>query len=204
MEPEAGQSTEAGGTGDLFSRWAADLQKDSGGIGSGTQIAARTERAAVYWDMGRHREAIADYEEALKLDPRNAELSSLRRLLPIVGEMDKAIASLNKALDVDPRKFAALADRGDVHAVSKDYRKAIDDYTEFLKSSPGSAAVHLRRGDAYRSMDDYRKALEDYETAAQLEPRNASAHNSVAWLRRRLRRRRCATGPGPWRAPRRR
>ena len=90
------------------------------------------------WD-----EAIAAYNEAIELDPKNVA-------------------------EVNPKLSAAYADRGISHDFKGDYDKAITDYTKAIELDPKVAAAYNSRGLAYYKEGDYDKARADLSTAKEL------------------------------------
>ena len=63
---------------------------------------------------GEYDKAIADYDEAIKLDPKNANAYSYRGLAWYwKSEYDKAIADYDEAIKLDPKSPRRYSNRGD-------------------------------------------------------------------------------------------
>ena len=94
--------------------------------------------AALYHTTHRFKEAAEYYNQAVAADPKNVALrirlaSSLFRN----GDVDGAIAQLNKALENDPKNANALFDLGMIKLQGKNESKgAIADWQRLLKSNP--------------------------------------------------------------------
>ena len=81
--------------------------------------------------------AIADYTEAIRLDPRNAERLRNRGIAwRSKKEYDKAIADYNEAIRLDPEYALAYNHRGMAWSDKKEYDKAIADYNEAIRLDP--------------------------------------------------------------------
>jgi Cu2+-exporting ATPase len=93
------------------------------------------------------------------------------------GDFDRAIADLDKALQLDPKLATALADRASIYRAEGDLDRAMADYDKAVAAQPKSAAVYLGRGEAYHAKNDLDRAIADYDEAIELDPKLASAHN---------------------------
>jgi tetratricopeptide (TPR) repeat protein len=79
------------------------------------------------------------------------------------------MADFEEAIRLEPRNTHALAARGEIHALQKDYERAIADFTEaddryFL------AAGYYLRAQAYQSKKDYAKAIDDLTRVIKIDP----------------------------------
>ena len=103
---------------------------------------------AFVWDAkGEHDRAIADYDEAIRLDREDARSYFNRRLrLVVEGDLDRAIADFGEAIRVDPKYTRAYGWRGDAWYEKEEYDKAIADYTEEIRLDPVSAVAYYDRG----------------------------------------------------------
>ena len=115
------------------------------------EVDAALKSAAAAFKVGRHADAIAPLEAALVGEPTGARASSMRYFLGIAyaksGQLDKAIANLQTALDVEAEhedvrfQLASALDR------SGAYAKARAEYDRFATAHPqsGFAAFAMRR-----------------------------------------------------------
>ena len=70
-------------------------------------------RGLAYADKEDYDRAIADYDKALELDPKDATAYNNRGFTyDKKGDYDKAIADYNKALELDPKDATAYNNRG--------------------------------------------------------------------------------------------
>jgi tetratricopeptide (TPR) repeat protein len=131
--------------------------------------------------------AIADFNEAVRLDPRN-EVAYFNRGLAwsAKNDPDQAIADYTRAIRLDPRYSDAYQSRGDDWGSKREYDQAIADYSAALRLDPGSAPAYNNRGFAWWCKKDYDRALADYDAALRLDPRLTRAYiNRInAWIAR--------------------
>lgn len=73
------------------------------------------------------KEAILYFEESLKTNAGNIDvLSDLAYAYEMVGNIDEAIATTNKILDLEPYTYEAWINLGKLYSMNEDYEKAID------------------------------------------------------------------------------
>jgi tetratricopeptide (TPR) repeat protein len=130
------------------------------------------EKKAVY------DRAIADFTQAIRLDPNNANAYRERgNAYSDKGDYDRAIADYNQALRLDPNLAAAYNTRGFAYYMKGDYDRAIADYNQALRINPNDAKAYLGRGNAYDGKGEYDKAIADYNQALRINPNYAMAYN---------------------------
>jgi hypothetical protein len=114
----------------------------------------------------RQHRAIADYDEALRLDPKYAFAFNNRgNVYKAKGDLDRAIADYNEALRLDPKHAVDFNSRGNAYQDKGDLDRAIVDYNEVIRLDPKYAVAFFNRGIAYRAKDDPDRAIADYNEA---------------------------------------
>ena len=127
--------------------------------------------------------AIADYNEAIALEPKHAVGYNDRgNAWCAKHDFDKAIADFDKAIALQPKDPLAYNNRGDVWLDKKDYDKAIADFDKAIKLDPKHAVAFANRGIAWHGKKQYEHAVADFETALSIDPSSQTAHNALAWL----------------------
>ncbi len=123
-------------------------------------------RGDAYFGKQEYDRAIADYDEAILLDPKLA-LGYIGRgnAYRAKGDYDHAISDYNRAITLDPKSSVAYTSRGDVYKDKGDFNRAILDYNEAIILKPQFAEVHINRGWAYLSNGDHERAVADYTAA---------------------------------------
>ena len=103
-------------------------------------------RANVWLKRKEFDTAIADYNEAIRLNPGSAGVAHQGRGRAWRGkkDYDKAIADCNEAIRLDPGHALAYYTRGVVWSDKKDYDKAIADYNEAIRLDPGYERAYRR------------------------------------------------------------
>ena len=128
---------------------------------------------------GEYDRAIADYTEAIRLDPKHAAAFNNRGLAwTAKGEHDRAIADYTEAIRLDPKHAAAFYNRGNAWSAKGEYDRAIADYTEAIRLDPNYATAFNNRGNAWAAKGEYDRAIADYTEAIRLDPKHANAFNN--------------------------
>jgi len=132
--------------------------------------------AASYYESGNLQEAIREYSEAVRSNPK-LQLAYIYRAVCYdqLKEYDKAIADYSKAIAIDPHDPAAYSGRGDIYSHMGQFQKAIADCTKALSIDSSHLAAHWYRGNAYASLGQYQRAIEDYTATIKLNPGHYSA-----------------------------
>jgi tetratricopeptide (TPR) repeat protein len=127
--------------------------------------------------LGRHREAVSDFSQALKLDPNNVVARHGRASsLTMLGEPGRAIEDLDEVLRIDPGYVSALLARGEAQARAGRNREALKDYSAYLSANPEDAYGRFRRGLAFTRLDRDEEAVADFGEAIRLDARLLSAY----------------------------
>jgi tetratricopeptide (TPR) repeat protein len=94
---------------------------------------------------GETRKALADFTEAIRLDPKHVAAYVNRGYLEAqTGEHTKALKDYDEALRLDAKNPAAYYNRGYSHYARREYEDAIADFTEVLRLHPGHAEACTR------------------------------------------------------------
>ena len=128
-------------------------------------------------ERGDYDGAIADYTQAIRLDPNNANAYGNRGIAyGEKGDYDRAIADYNQAIRLDPNDPAAYYNRGIAYRRNGDYDRAIADYTQAIRLDPNDPAAYYFRGAAYNRKGDYDHAIADYTEVIRLDPNEAGGY----------------------------
>ena len=93
--------------------------------------------AYAYRNKGDYDKAIADYTEAIRLDPKYAVAYYSRGCdLPEQGRLRQGDCRLHRAIRLDPKLATAYCNRGVAYWNKGDYDKAIADYTDAIRLDP--------------------------------------------------------------------
>ena len=130
--------------------------------------AAHVNRGIAYENKKDYDRAIADYSEAIKLEPTASRFHYRANINYTTKNYDQAIADYNEAIRLEPNALR-YTDRADTYHIKKDYDHAIADYGEAIRREP-TAARYTARGNSYVAKKDYPQAIADYSEAIKLEP----------------------------------
>jgi tetratricopeptide (TPR) repeat protein len=134
-------------------------------------------RGVDYAKQGQLDKAIAEFEEAIKLDPNYVEAHvNLGIGYAKQGMFDKAIAAYEEAIRLDPDIAEAHYNLGLAYAKQGMFDKAIPQYEEALKLNPDDADTHWNLGAAYADQGQADKAITEYKAAIELDPNIAEVH----------------------------
>ena len=143
-------------------------------------------RSASYYNRGNafaakgdQGAAISDYDEAIKLEPKNARAFNNRGTAHSdKGELDAAIEDFSNAIKHDARFASGYFNRANAYAAKGEGDRAIDDYTAAIKYNRRNVNAYIARGALYLAGGAAAKAQADMKLASRLERRNAYA---VLW-----------------------
>jgi tetratricopeptide (TPR) repeat protein len=158
---------------------AACTRQISSGRWTGRNLAsAYTARATGYYRKNDYDRAIADYTEAIRIDPKYAIAYDNRgNVFHRKGDYDRAIRDYDEAIRLAPLA-ATYASRGLAYRNKGNFDRAIADYTEAIRLDPKLAEAHHNRGVAYLNKGDYDRAVADYTEAIRLAPSAAVPYAS--------------------------
>jgi tetratricopeptide (TPR) repeat protein len=118
------------------------------------------------WDR-----AIADYDEALKLNPKIAGAYTGRAAANLrKGNIDRALPDLNEGLRLDPKSPGVHNVFGYYYNKKGDHERALTEVSEALRLYPQYLYAFSNRGEIYESKGEYIKALADFRMALSLDP----------------------------------
>jgi tetratricopeptide (TPR) repeat protein len=130
---------------------------------SGTAI-DYANRGAAKNSVGCYEEAIADYSEAIRLNPQFAIAYHNR------GFAKNSVGRYEEAIRLDPQFAIAYANRGAAKNSVRRYEEAIADYSEAIRLDPQFAIAYYNRGYTYYCLQNDEAAWIDYQTALRLKP----------------------------------
>jgi tetratricopeptide (TPR) repeat protein len=167
--------------------WDQQLRSCSTLIESGQETrekraVAYLRRGVVYGSKGDHDRAIADFSEAIRLDPQNAAAYRNRGLgYDNKGDRERAIADFDQAIRIDPKLADAYSGRCWVRAVvGRDLAGALADCNESLRLRPDEADVLNSRGLVQLKLGAFDRAVADYGAAIAKNAKDAdSPHGRI-------------------------
>jgi tetratricopeptide (TPR) repeat protein len=134
-------------------------------------------RGLAYDSKGEHDRAIADYDEAIRLDPKNAKAYYNRGASYYDrGELDRALTDYGEATRLDPKDADTYVNRGLAYDRKGEHDRAIADYDEAIRLDPNDADTYVNRGVAYVSKGEFDRAITEFGEAIRLDEKKAKAY----------------------------
>src|SRR5262249_41673460 len=142
--------------------------------------------------LGKKKEAIADYREALKINGEDRlNKTRLDRVDPTQRDADEcakargddAIATCSRLLTRDPKNASAYVNRGKAYKDhgyknNDEYERAIANYDQAMRRDPNEAEADRERGSSYEMKRDSDRTIADSGEAVRHNPKDARAYKS--------------------------
>ena len=150
-----------------------------------------------YYREGKYEQAIASYNEAIRINPENAKVyvdrgdaygkkcdidvdaADYAEVLHTKDDIDMAIADYHEAIRCNPGDVIAYFKRGHAYLKKSDIELAaaaydevvnIDALNEAIRRNPRDATVYFSRGYMYSKQGSIDLAIADYDNAIRLCP----------------------------------
>lgn len=133
-------------------------------------------------------EALARARAALSLQPTAAAYFQQAAVLRDMGRFSEAVASLDRALELEPDYFEAHSSRGIALAQLQRNAEALASFERALALRPAAAELHNNRGNLLRRLHRLPEALASFEQAIALQPGLAMAYNNRGLVLQAMRR----------------
>jgi serine/threonine protein kinase/tetratricopeptide (TPR) repeat protein len=139
---------------------------------------AHMNAGAKYQQQARHDLALAEFAEAIAIDPAEPSGYHFRGISHgAKGDSARAMADYAKAIEIRPTYAAAYLDRGAVLLDQGNADAAMADYSAAIAANPRYADAYLARGRAFAQRLDFDNAIADFSNAIALAPNSAAAHH---------------------------
>ncbi|HUB63822.1 MAG TPA: sodium:proton antiporter, partial [Methylocella sp.] len=141
------------------------------------------------WSACRGTDSEARITACTEILSRGNQMSKRNRIAAYInrssayratGDLGRAIADLDQALQLNPKSPLALTKRAAIYRATGDLGRAIADYNAAIALRPKSAAAFLGRAEAYRAKNDLDDAIADFSTALSLDKNQAAAYGGRA------------------------
>ena len=135
------------------------------------QSKAAYRRGTQFEAEGKVSEALAAYQDAVKLNPNDAEILCRRGHLLMEGlRTAEALADFEKAIAAAPGLSSGYFGRAHVRYVTEQYLDAIYDYSIALRFDDQHAQAYIERGHCYDLLGRVAEAKIDRRAALDLDP----------------------------------
>ncbi len=132
-------------------------------------------------------QAIAHYNEAIRLKPDNAHYYCDRaNAYTENGQHNRAMDDYNTAIRLRPHEGQFYSNRGNAYIKIGQYKPAMDDFNKAIRISPDVAELYYNRGTTYAEFGQYPQAIEDFNKAIHLAPDFVDAYYNKGTLYAKL------------------
>jgi lipoprotein NlpI len=126
-------------------------------------------RGFAYQNKGESGRAIADYDQAIQLDPNYAYAYNNRGgAYQNKGEYDHAIADYDQAIRLDPKYAYAYYNRAGTYQNKGEYDRAVADYDQAIRLDPKNSSYFRARAVVKYGSGDFKGASADLLRAIEL------------------------------------
>ena len=99
-----------------------------------------------------------------------------------IGDQDKAMADLDKAIQAEPKLVDAYWHRHLVHLKDGDTKKSLQDLATIIQINPSHVSALSARAEIFKNKDDLQSAVDNYGQAINADPSNPMLYYSRASL----------------------
>ncbi len=143
--------------------------------GCGNGAVEHRERGVSFLPKGEYDAAIAEFNEAVRLDPNDAEAYRLRGdAWGFKRDNDKAIADYDESIRLDPNDPRAPSARA-ILVEAKLKSAAIAPLDDAVRRKPKDPSVYLARAEHFSDIGQLDKAIADYNEAIRLDGKDVGA-----------------------------
>lgn len=137
-------------------------------------------RAEAHQAEGRLDLAIAEYSEAIRVDPKHAGAHFGRGMCyGKKGDLHTARLDFDETTRLNPRHAEAFINRGYCWFTMGQHQRAITDYEWALRINPRQVEAINNRGVAWREMGEYDKAIADFKAVLAIDPKHDLAPGNL-------------------------
>ena len=145
-------------------------------------------RAFAYTQTGEFNHALADYEQALRLDPENEQILFLRGCFYLdLQNHESALQDFDRVLELDEDHDDARLRRASVLMHLKRHSDALGDFEKLIERHPEDPQAYAGRTFAHQMVGDEKAAAEDLDQLLRIMPEKSdevtihSLHAKVNW-----------------------
>ncbi|KAM7335733.1 hypothetical protein ACRRTK_006210 [Alexandromys fortis] len=143
---------------------------------------------ALYYNTGRHKEALEVYREAVSLQPSQRDLRlALAQVLAVMGQTQEAERMASLIVSEEPRCLECYRLLSAIYSKQEQHEKALEAIDGALQLKPRDPKViselFFTKGNQLREQNLLDEAFESYEAAVTLDPDQAQAWMNMGGIR---------------------
>ena len=129
--------------------------------------------------LGDYQGAIADYDEAIRLNPDDAGVFNNRgNAKQDLEDYQGAIKDFDEAIRLNPDDAFAFNNRGATKGKLGDHQGAVADFDEAIRLKDNFSEAFFNRGSIKNELGNHQGAIADHDEAIRLKPDYADAFNN--------------------------
>lgn len=142
------------------------------------------ERALYYFEQKNDVDAaFADMRRVFAIDTTTAKyFITLADLYLAKGMSGNVKASLNKAIEIDPKNILALTKLAELNLYIKDYNACLKTADQVLKIDIYNPRAYFIKGMAFKELGDTAKAISSFQTVIEQDPDYYNAYMQLGLL----------------------
>jgi len=146
--------------------------------------ASLATKAGALVAAGTYADALATYDEALRLDPGHVPSQEGRAsCLVRLNRKPEAIDVYKRLVTKDARNVAALRALVRLHADERRWRECLEAVGDLLRQRPNESSALQMKGDALTNLGRRPEALAAYEEAAAIDPGDDNLRQKIEEVR---------------------
>jgi tetratricopeptide (TPR) repeat protein len=160
----------------------------SGGCRRDPQVQKKNhlEKGAAYFQQGKYREAVIEYQNALQIDPRFAEAhEGLAEAFLRLNNFRGAYQELLVTIDIDPSNAKAQIAIGNLLLAGRNAAEARKHAETVLHDNPQNAEAEVLLAGATATQNDFPTAIQEAQQAIQMDPNRSLSYLFLAQLEER-------------------
>jgi protein O-mannosyl-transferase len=134
---------------------------------------------------GAFKDAIAQYEQAIQIEPDHQELhNNIAFALLQAGKVNDAVAHLEQVVRINPHSAEGHCNLGNAYLQMGSVTDAIGHFELALRLDPNFVQAHVNLGFALAQQGKFAEAERHWETAMRLDPGNQDGQRGLDRVRR--------------------
>ncbi|WP_226582850.1 tetratricopeptide repeat protein [Microseira wollei] len=137
-------------------------------------------QGVTFQQQGQLEAAIAQYQEAIRLNPNMAEAYlNMGAALAAIGKQPEAIAAYREAIRANPNLAEAHHNLGNAFAQQGKLTEATQEYTQAIRINPNYAKAHYNLGNVLARLGERQQAMAQWREAIRVNPEFAEAYANL-------------------------
>lgn len=140
------------------------------GCGDTISVEEHFAKGNEFTQAREYDKAIAEFEAALKRDPKNVSaMSNLGVVYYHLGRLDEAIAQYQKAIELAPEDADIRSNLAAAYVQKGELDSALEQYQAAVNANPQLAEAHFGLGVVYQQMGKTAEAIQAFEKFQTLD-----------------------------------